>query len=125
MKGIGKIILFGVALWFAVLAVAMMLFQIRQEQPIFFETLITIVLATCTVVAGAIYLRGVQGDYFKAGLKAGIIWMVVNLAIDAPMFSFGPMEMSAVEYLKDIGLTYLVIPVIVGGMGWLLDKKIR
>jgi len=39
------------------------------------------------------------------------------------MFSKGPMTMPLIEYIKDIGLTYLLIPAVTIGFGYILDKK--
>jgi hypothetical protein len=41
----------------------------------------------------------------------------MNLLLDAPLFSQGPMRMTLPNYLADIGLTYLMIPVITLGLG--------
>ncbi len=39
------------------------------------------------------------------------------------MFSRGPMAMPFVEYMEDIGLTYLIYPVVTIGMGYALEKR--
>jgi hypothetical protein len=46
----------------------------------------------------------------------GIVFLVVSVAIDLLMFGWGPMKMAFVDYLKDIGLTYMVMPMITVGM---------
>jgi hypothetical protein len=35
----------------------------------------------------------------------------------------GPMKMSFADYMKDIGLTYLIIPIVSIGFGYLLEFK--
>jgi len=39
------------------------------------------------------------------------------------MFTRGPMPMSFINYLKDIGFTYLLIPVITVGFGYVKNAK--
>ena len=55
----------------------------------------------------------------------GAAWLVINLVIDLPLFSAGPMATPLADYVKDIGLTYLIIPAVTIGMGYLLEKKSR
>ena len=47
-------------------------------------------------------------------LGVGSLWTVIALALDAPIFLFGPakMRMSTYDYFADIGLEYLLVPVI-------------
>ena len=56
-------------------------------------------------------------------LVIGVAWLVINLVIDLPLFSAGPMAMPLADYVKDIGLTYLIIPVVTVGLGYLLETK--
>lgn len=41
------------------------------------------------------------------------------------MFMQGPMKMSVLDYIKDIGLTYLIIPAITIGMGKIISGKYK
>jgi hypothetical protein len=36
-----------------------------------------------------------------------------------------PMQMSFTNYMMDIGLTYLIIPIVTIGMGYMADKDIN
>ena len=123
MKQVLGLIGLGILLWLMVFAGAMMLFMIRTEEPIFFETLISIVLAFSTVVVTIIYFYNVKKNFVLAGARAGIVWMLMSLAIDMPLFSSGPMHMEMIAYMKDIGITYVMIPVITVGMGIALARR--
>lgn len=46
-----------------------------------------------------------------------------SMNIDLFMFMWGPMQMSFWDYMKDIGFTYLIYPVVTIGFGFVLDKK--
>jgi len=35
----------------------------------------------------------------------------------------GPMRMTFVDYMRDIGLTYLIIPTVAVGMGYIAEKS--
>lgn len=41
------------------------------------------------------------------------------------MFMQVPMKMTFADYLKDIGLTYIMIPVIILGIGKILNNKLK
>jgi Na+/proline symporter len=118
-----KLILYGFLLWLSVFAISFILYPVRQNQPIYFETLITIALVLFTTLFSIFFFKQTTDHYFKKGLIAGFLWMAINLIIDLPLFSFGPMKMPLLNYFEDIGFTYFVIPIIVAGMGWVLEKK--
>jgi uncharacterized membrane protein YpjA len=40
----------------------------------------------------------------------GMMWLALNLVFDYPMFSYGPMKMTAWGYYSEIGLGYLSLP---------------
>jgi hypothetical protein len=114
MKNPLKTILYGALLWVTVFVGSFLIFPLKQSNPIYFETFITIILCSATVMYGHIFFR--TGDLsFSRALRVGLIWAVVNLLIDLPLFSFGPMKKTPGDYAMDIGLTYLVIPIILTG----------
>ena len=46
---------------------------------------------------------------------------MLSIALDLPLFTEGPMKMSFEKYMKDIWLTYLIIPTVTLGFGYLLE----
>jgi hypothetical protein len=83
-----------------------------------------IVVVLCTVLFSILYLKNAHSHYLKEGILTGAIWLAFNLAIDLVFFMpDSPMHMSFLDYIKDIGLVYLTIPLITIGFGFLLDKK--
>jgi hypothetical protein len=48
----------------------------------------------------------------------GLVWLAINLLLDLPLFSYGPMRMSLGDYLADVGLTYLILPAVTVGAGF-------
>ena len=123
MKLIPKVFLFGFLLWLSVLIVAMLMVRIRETDQIFFESLIAITLAFFTGLYATIYFKKVEANQFRLGFIVGIIWMSVSLLLDYPVFALGPMKMGFEQYLKDIGLTYIMIPVITSWMGYAVQER--
>jgi hypothetical protein len=107
---------FAVLAWLLPLMAAVSMSALRESRLPLFESLIAVALATSTVLLGCIYLRRSSSGYLAQGVHVGVLWMAANWALDALMFSGGPMKMSVEEYVTDIGLTYLMIPAITVGL---------
>ena len=130
MKTLGKSLLYGLLLWAVIFAAAIFIFPLKSGNYPFFETLISIFLCLFTVIASIMYFRQTELN-LKNALSAGLIWMAVNIIIDVPLFSYGPMKKSLIDYFKDIGFTYLIIPIITSGIAlaarntgkFLMDKE--
>jgi hypothetical protein len=125
MKQAGKIILFGVLIWLTSFIGAMLIFKLHESDRIFFETLISIIFFFAVTFYTTLYFKKVQSNFAIEGIKTGILWMLINLLIDLPLFSFGPMARPLWEYFKDIGFIYITIPFITISIGNVLNKKIN
>lgn len=118
-------IVLGFLLWLAVFVVSLILFPVKQNSPIYFETLITIALVFFTVLCATLSFQKRESGFLAHGISIGILWMALSLLIDLPLFSYGPMKRPLPDYMMDIGLTYLVIPIITIAIGSLLQSKVR
>jgi len=114
---------YGFLLWVIPFAVALALFSIRGSDRIFFETIMPVVITVTVVILSYLYFNNVSGAYLKEGIVIGILWFAMSIIFDLAMFTWGPMAMSLVDYMKDIGLTYLIYPAVTIGIGYLLEKK--
>ncbi|HEY5600496.1 MAG TPA: hypothetical protein VIK81_00225 [Patescibacteria group bacterium] len=118
-----KAILFGIGAWAFTFIVAMAAFGLRQNERVLFESIMPVALVLSTITASALYLKTVKSRQFYIGFCLGLIFLIVNLVLDSLLFSWGPMKMLIIDYLKDIGVAYLLIPIIPSGMGYLLEKS--
>jgi hypothetical protein len=48
----------------------------------------------------------------------GAVWAVLSILFDLPLFMAGPMHMHIADYVQDIGVTYLMIPIITVALGY-------
>lgn len=48
----------------------------------------------------------------------GCLWLPINVIIDLPHMLTGPIDMTLSEYFADIGLTYVIIPLVMIGLGF-------
>jgi len=123
MRSIKKAVVYGFAVWVIPFAVAIMIFPIRISDRALFESIMPVVVTLCTVSFSILYLRNVRSSALTEGIMLGLVWFVISVAVDLLMFMpEGPMRMSPVDYMKDIGLTYLIIPTITIGFGYLAEK---
>lgn len=118
MKKLGRLILFGFLSWIFTLAGAMCLSSLRTEQRRLFETLMSSVLIASAVLFTLLYFRKIHSGFMREAIWLGIAFMACNILFDLPMFMAGPMKMTLPDYLKDIGLTYLGMPIISLGFGY-------
>lgn len=123
MKPIKQILLYGFLIWLIPFVVAFLIFPIHESNRILFESIMPVVLTISVVFFANIYFKKLNKNFFKEGLIAGIIWFGISIVIDLLMFMQGPMKMTFANYVMDIGLTYLMIPAITIGFGYLIEKK--
>ena len=122
MKLFGKSVLYGFLLWAVVFVSSFFIFPLKSSNPPFFETLISIFLVLFTMIISIIYFKTTELNIRNA-ISAGITWMLVNIIIDLPLFSYGPMKKPFADYMTDIGLTYLIIPIITIGIALAVNKS--
>jgi hypothetical protein len=123
MTSLRKALLYGVLVWLIAFLVAFVIFPIRQSNRPLFESIMPVVIAAAVAAFGVLYFRAVTRAFVLEGLCLGFLWLVISVAIDAPLMLLGgPMKMTVGQYLADIGLTYLLMPVITLGLGMALKR---
>ena len=110
----------GFLAWLVPFAVAVVIAPIRASDRLFFESIMPVVLSGTAVVLS---LGGKTGPRStREGLILGGIWLVMSIGLDLPMLMTGPMQMSFGAYMKDIGFTYLIYPVVAVAIGRAFQK---
>src|SRR4030042_4587021 len=124
MKSVKKALLFGFLVWVIPFIVAILIFPIRNLDRPLFESIMPVVVTLCVVIFASLYFKNLLRRQLREGILLGVIWLVISLALDLVMFMpETPMHMSIIDYGKDIGLTYLLIPAITIGFGYQLQKS--
>ncbi len=114
---------YGFLIWLIVFAVAIAAFPLREANRPLFESIMPVALTCCLTIFSVLYFRRVNSAQLRDGIWLGLMWFGLNLILDLLMFSRGPMTMTLTEYLSDIGVTYLMIPIIPIGMGAALTPR--
>ena len=102
--------------WLAPFVVSVMVFPLKASHPPLFDVVLSVVLTATVVGLGCAYLRRPGLASLGTAAAVGGLWMAMNIGLDLLLFTWGPMAMPALTYLTDIGLSYLVHPIILGGL---------
>jgi len=125
MKSFKKALLFGFFVWLIPFVVAIIIYPIKDCNPPLFESIMPVVISLVAVFFAIVYFKKVDDHFVMEGVQLGIIWFALCIILDLLLFMWGPMEMTFLAYMADIGLTYLMIPVITCGFGKLIAIKIK
>lgn len=120
-----KICLFGFLVWLIPLIVSFLIFGLHEDYRPLFESIMAVAVTLSVVIFSVLYFKTVDKDYVKEGVMIGITWLIINLIIDLIIMVLleSQMQMSIGDYMMDIGLTYVIIPVITIGFGMILEKR--
>jgi uncharacterized membrane protein YpjA len=119
-----KIILLGFLIWLIPFVVSFFIYPLKTSGNPLFESIMPLVLTIITVLMVCTYLKSIQKEFVKESILIGVTWFLINVIIDLIMFlPVSPMQMTLNDYMADIGITYLIIPVITMGMGYLVKSQ--
>lgn len=124
MRSYKLALLYGFLIWLIPFIVAFLIFPIKTSNRALFESIMPVVVTISVVLFSVLYFGKSKTSFFKEGILLGVIWFAISLAIDLIMFMpESSIKMSLADYMMDIGLTYLIIPTICVGFGYLLEKQ--
>ena len=82
-----------------------------------------LVVTIPVVVFSILYFRKLEVRMLAEGTMLGALGFAIRLALDLLMFMWGSMKMTFANYVMDVGLTYLIIPTVTIGTGFLIEKR--
>ena len=118
MKSLRWALVFGFLIWLIPFTISILIFPLRTSNRALFESIMPVVVTLCAVVFSILYFRKLEEGFIREGILLGVIWFAISIVIDLLMFMWGPMRMTFAEYMMDIGLTYLIIPTVTIGFGF-------
>lgn len=110
--------LLGLASWAIPFAAAFAFYNRNGELAIdliFFKSIMIVVGALVGMWLLTLAYRRVTPNFLH-GVMLGLFWVVINWAFDLAVL-VGAMGMNPKEWLLTIGIRYLIIPIMAGGMG--------
>ncbi len=120
-------VLFGFIVWLVPFVVSFAFFSPKGE-PLYDQYVIKNIL----LVIGAglesflliKYFKGVNKDFAKEGVIVGITWLLISVALDIISLVY-LFNMPFTKWAGQIGIGYLVIPIMGVSMGIVLDCKLK
>lgn len=118
--------LLGFASWLVPFGVSFAFFdrtgQLMVQLPLFKSIMVVVGGGVGVVLLAAAFSRIPPSTVRGAAL--GVYWLVLNLALDlAVLVPFTKMPVGL--YFYDIGLRYLLLPIVAVGMGWVAARSLR
>jgi len=121
-----KLVFFGFLVWLVPFVVSFFIYPLKTARSPLFESIMPIVISLIVVIMAYLYLKNIKANLIREGVFIGVSWFIISIAIDLVLFlPPSPMQMSFVNYMEDIGITYLMIPIITIGLAYMADKKIQ
>ncbi len=112
-----RVLYFGLLLWLIPFLVSVLIFPLKRNGSPLFETIMPLVVVTSAMWFVNLHFRRCHCPTLQECLLIGIVWAVISLALDLALFMWGPMKMTLPDYMADIGLAYLVFPILTVGCG--------
>lgn len=125
MSNVRKAMLYGFLIWLFVFGVAFVIFPLREMWRPLFESIMPVAIVLATTAFAHLYLKEIQDRVIREAVIVGCVWFLISLIVDIPLMMTGPMQMPLVEYMADIGVTYLMIPPIVISMAIARDSGLK
>ncbi|HMD97417.1 MAG TPA: hypothetical protein VKM93_08850 [Terriglobia bacterium] len=117
-----RLLLLGFLSWLVPFAISFLAFPLKRANAPLFGTLMTLVVLMTAGVVFRVYFQNRAVSVCEAVLVGGL-WTIANLALDYPMFAYGPMKMTAANYYSEIGLAYLIFPAFALGAAGLVSSQ--
>jgi hypothetical protein len=120
-----KAVLFGILAWLIPFLLSFFFYSRDGGLLIdifFFKTIMIVVGSIVAAFLLVLYFKKIEKNYFKEGVYVGIVWFFLNVVLD--LIILIPMSgMFLDAYFTQIGLRYLVMPVMTIMIGAVLDNK--
>lgn len=119
-----KILIFGFLVWLIPFLVSFVVFPLKATMRPLFESIMPLILTIIVIILAYYYMKNLDANFIKEGIIIGLAWFIINIIIDLFMFlPASPMHMDFADYMMDIGLTYLIIPSITIGFGYMAQNN--
>lgn len=88
----------------------------------FFKSIMIVIGSISATFLLVSHFKRIDNDYLKQAIIVGFIWLAINIGLD--LLVLLPMsDMSLADYFMQIGLRYLIIPVMAIMIGKILSLK--
>jgi hypothetical protein len=118
MRNLGRVLLFGFLIWLIPFLVAFGIFSIHETNRPLFESIMAVTVTLVAVLFSVLFFQKTNKNFLSLGILLAVVWFGICFGIDLVMFTWGAVKMPFWDYVADIGVTYLIIPIVTIGIGW-------
>jgi hypothetical protein len=120
-----RILGYGFAIWLIPFLVSFLIYPMKEYANPLFESIMPVIITITVVLFAVANFKGINENFFNEGIVIGTSWFFLSIVIDLLLFiPPSPMQMSLTNYMMDIGITYLIIPVTTIGIGYIIQDKL-
>ncbi len=128
MKQYLKLALFGLLAWLIPFIISIFFYDktghLVMGDIFLFKSIMIVTGATTGAVLLILYFSKIHERYLYHGILTGATWLTINWALD--LLILLPMaKLGLYDYFAQIGLRYLVLPVMCIMTGYLLERKAK
>ena len=111
---VGLLIGFGVMSWVVPFVASLSLYPLKASNEPLFETIVSILILVTAGGLGRLWYRTSPPKHVSDGFALGTAWLLINVMLDQLMLLsiFGPQRMPLAVYVTQVGLKYLMIPIV-------------
>jgi hypothetical protein len=117
MKNWKRALALGFLSWLLPFAAGFAAFPLKRINAGLFDNVMALSMIVTAAILAPRYFRDFAPATAEA-LRLGFLWLAINLALDYPMFHYGPMQMTAARYYAEIGSGYLLYPAVLVAQSW-------
>ncbi len=123
IRPVKSVVLSGFFVWLVPFVVSFLIFPLRTSQRPLFESVMPVVVTLCAVAFSVAFFSRSNENPLRQGMVLGVCWLLISIVLDLVLFMEGPMKMALPDYIMDIGVTYLIIPTVTIGVGYVLHAR--
>lgn len=116
---------YGFVIWLIPFLTSFLIYPLRESNRPLFESVMPVLVVLSVVVFAVLYFKKDEETSLAEGFLLGVLWMIMSTAVDLLMFVTGPIQMTFIDYIYDIGITYLLIPITTAGFGYVLQERTK
>jgi hypothetical protein len=121
-----RILFSGLLVWLIPFLVSVPFYS-PQGQPLCDLQVIKSVLIVVGATVGALlalwYLKDIKADFVREGAVLGIAWFIINTALDILVLVYLLQGMDLATWAGQIGIRYLLMPVMTTAMGAAMELR--
>lgn len=121
-----KMFVYGLITWIIPFVTSFLFFNMETQQlnidELFFKSIMIVEGGVVGVFLLVHYFWKISDRFVREGITVGLCWFLINIVLDVIVLL--PMsQMDFGTYFQQIGMRYLLIPIISTGMGYVAKTK--